>query len=114
MRTALFLVLVLTACSGGGRRSASTSSTSTTTTSSSSSSAADMLVALSSVETMHHGMGSSSHPGPNANHSRTTTLELNLDGKHHRLRIEGWADVPQQASAVMNRVNQASTGCTTK
>jgi hypothetical protein len=183
MRTALLLALVLSACSGGGRRSTTTTtttststststtststSTSTTSSSASSASAADMLVALSSVETMHHGMGSSStrmridakggvwnqrgasmvrcraldaaqlealraairramasglrevyntsaHPGPNANYSRTTTLELNLDGKDHSLRIEGWADVPRQVSAVMNRVNQASAGCATK
>lgn len=53
----------------------------------------------------------STRPGPNANYSRSKTLELAVDGQQRRVQIDGWADVPPQVSQILSQLSEATQGC---
>jgi len=53
----------------------------------------------------------SAHSGPNANYSRSQTLELAVDGRRRRLQIEGWADVPAEVAQILGQLSEAANKC---
>lgn len=53
----------------------------------------------------------STRPGPNANYSRSKTLELAVDGHSRRVQIEGWADIPPEVAQILGQLSDATQGC---